>query len=134
MNFVKMLVELPILIIILIFAFVNNDFVSFSLWPFFIELTVSQSVVIVVLILFGFLMGKLDSYISYAPLRKALRQQRKANRRLNKEHQRLSEKVSNLEDNLVSLKEENKTVKENEPKLSLGEKVKNLFHSKKNDA
>lgn len=62
MNFVKMLVELPILIIILIFAFVNNDFVSFSLWPFFIELTVSQSVVIVVLILFGFLMGKLDSY------------------------------------------------------------------------
>ena len=79
-------------------------------------------------------MGKLDSYISYAPLRKALRQQRKANRRLNKEHQRLSEKVSSLEDNLVNLKAENKTVKENEPKLSMSEKVKNLFHSKKNDA
>ncbi len=130
MNFFKMLIELPIIIVVLIFAFVNNDFVTFSLWPFLVEITVSQSVVIVFLILFGFILGKLDSYISYSPLRKALRQQKKANKILNKEQQRLNEKVSDLEGNIVSLKEENKTIKENEPKLSMRERLRRLFHKK----
>lgn len=125
-----MLIELPIIIVVLIFAFVNNDFVTFSLWPFLVEITVSQSVVIVFLILFGFILGKLDSYISYSPLRKALRQQKKANKILNKEQQRLNEKVSDLEGNIVSLKEENKTIKENEPKLSMRERLRRLFHKK----
>ena len=130
MNFFKMLIELPIIIVVLIFAFVNNDFVTFSLWPFLVEITVSQSVVIVFLILFGFILGKLDSYISYSPLRKALRQQKKANKILNKEQQRLNEKVSDLEGNIVSLKEENKTIKENEPKLTMRERLRRLFHKK----
>ena len=130
MNFFKMLIELPIIIVVLIFAFVNNDFVTFSLWPFLVEITVSQSVVIVFLILFGFILGKLDSSISYSPLRKALRQQKKANKILNKEQQRLNEKVSDLEGNIVSLKEENKTIKENEPKLSMRERLRRLFHKK----
>ena len=125
-----MLIELPIIIVVLIFAFVNNDFVTFSLWPFLVEITVSQSVVIVFLILFGFILGKLDSYISYSPLRKALRQQKKANKILNKEQQRLNEKVSDLEGNIVSLKEENKTIKENEPKLTMRERLRRLFHKK----
>ena len=130
MNFFKMLIELPIIIVVLIFAFVNNDFVTYSLWPFLVEITVSQSVVIVFLILFGFILGKLDSYISYSPLRKALRQQKKANKILNKEQQRLNEKVSDLEGNIVSLKEENKTIKENEPKLSMRERLRRFFHKK----
>lgn len=130
MNFFKMLIELPIIIVVLIFAFVNNDFVTFSLWPFFMEITVSQSIVIVFLILFGFVLGKLDSYISNSPLRKALRQQKKANKLLNKEQQRLNEKVSDLQGDIVSLKEENKTIKENEPKLSLKERLRRLFHKK----
>ena len=130
MNFFKMLIELPIIIVVLIFAFVNNDFVTFSLWPFLVEITVSQSVVIVFLILFGFILGKLDSYISYSPLRKALRQQKKANKILNKEQQRLNEKESDLEGNIVSLKAENKTIKENEPKLSMRERLRRLFHKK----
>ena len=130
MNFFKMLIELPIIIVVLIFAFVNNDFVTFSLLPFLVELTFSQSVVIVFLILFGFILGKLDSYISYSPLRKALRQQKKTNKILNKEQQSLNEKVSDREGNIVSLKEENKTIKENEPKLSMRERLRRLFHKK----
>ena len=47
MGFIKMLIGLPILIIILIFAFVNNDLATFNLWPFYFEITVSQSVAIV---------------------------------------------------------------------------------------
>ena len=39
MGFIKMLIGLPILIIILIFAFVNNDLATFNLWPFYFEIT-----------------------------------------------------------------------------------------------
>ena len=59
MGFIKMLIGLPILIIILIFAFVNNDLATFNLWPFYFEITVSQSVAIVFFILLGFLLGLL---------------------------------------------------------------------------
>ncbi len=130
MKFIKMLMELPIFIAVLIFAFVNNDFVTFSLWPFLVEVTVSQSIVIVVLVLFGFLLGKLDSFMAYSPMRKALRQQKKDNRRLNKEQQRLNETVSDLKDNIENLKEENKTIREKEPKISLGKRIKNFFRKK----
>ena len=129
MNFLKMLIELPLLLIILIFAFVNNDLATFSLWPFSLEITVSLSVAVITLILFGFLIGKLDSWISYAPLRKSLRQQKKANKKLNKEHMKLAEKVTGLQDNIYSLKIEKAKVKE--PKPPFRERVKKFFSRKK---
>ena len=47
MGFMKLLIGLPILIVILIFAFVNNDLATFDLWPFYFEITVSLSVAVV---------------------------------------------------------------------------------------
>ena len=44
MGFIKMLIGLPLLVVILVFAFVNNDLAVFNLWPFYIEITVSLSV------------------------------------------------------------------------------------------
>lgn len=111
MNFIKMLIGLPVIIIVLIFAFVNNDLVTFNLWPFYFEVTVSQSVAIVFFVLFGYIYGKFNSWLSYSPVRKALRQQKKENKKLSKEQVKLSEKVTDLEGSITNLKEEAKDAK-----------------------
>ncbi len=130
MGFIKMLIGLPILIIILIFAFVNNDLVSFNLWPFYFEVTVSQSVAIVFFILLGFLLGLLWMWLSYAPVRKALRVQRKQNKKLNKEQRKLAEQVSGLQTNLETIK----AVQAAAPKPSWKDKLKAAFSRGKKDS
>lgn len=54
MPLLKTLIGLPVLVVVLVFAFVNNDLATFSLWPFAFEVTVSLSVAIVFFIAFGF--------------------------------------------------------------------------------
>ena len=106
MGFVKTLIGLPVLIIILIFAFVNNDLATFSLWPLSIEVTVSLSVAVIFLVVLGFLLGSFFSWLSYAPLRKDLRKQKKQNKKLSKQQQVLTETVSDLQGNLEQIKAE----------------------------
>ena len=123
MGFVKMLIGLPLLIVILIFAFVNNDLATFNLWPFYIEITVSLSVAIVFLLLVGFFLGTFFSWLSYAPVRKALRCQKKECRKLTKKQEALAKEVDSLHENL-------KVLKEYEPKpekVALSARLKNLF-------
>ena len=81
MSFVKMIIGLPLIVIIAVFAFVNNDMAVFSLWPFNMEITVSLSVAVIFFIVFGYIVGKLDSWLSYAPLRRALRVQQRQNKK-----------------------------------------------------
>lgn len=127
MGFIKMLIGLPLLVVILVFAFVNNDLAVFNLWPFYIEITVSLSVAIVFFIFFGFVLGELFSWMSYAPVRKALRSQRKQNRKLSKEQQKLVKEMENLHENLESYKEQE--VKTSKP--GLGARLKGDFFSQK---
>ncbi len=126
MGFVKMLIGLPLLVVIFVFAFVNNDLATFNLWPFYIEITVSLSVAIVFFIFFGFLLGELFAWLSYAPVRKALRNQKRQNKKLNKEQQKLVKEMENLHENLETLKE----LEAKKPKLSFKERFKNLFRKK----
>ncbi len=123
MGFVKMLIGLPLLIIILIFAFVNNDLATFNLWPFYFEVTVSLSVAVVFFILLGFVLGMFWMWLSYAPVRKALRQQKKQNKKLSKEQQKLAEKVSGLQSDLDTMKAAEAAL----PKPSFGQRLKKLF-------
>ena len=127
MNFLKMLIGLPIIIIILIFAFMNNDLATFNFWPFYLEVTVTQSVAIVILILLGFILGKIDSWMSYSPLRRELRHRKKENKKLNKEHIKLTEQVSSLQGDIVNLKEEAEEIKSQVPKPTIGERLARLF-------
>ena len=127
MGFIKMLIGLPLLIIILIFAFVNNDLATFNFWPFYIEITVTQSVAIVILILLGFILGKIDSWMSYSPLRRELRYHKKENKKLNKEHVKLTEQVSSLQGDIVNLKEEAEEIKSQVPKPTIKERLARLF-------
>ena len=64
MGIVKVLIGLPIFIIIAVFAFVNNDLATFSLWPLSIEVTVSLSVAVIFFILLGFFLGSFFSWLS----------------------------------------------------------------------
>lgn len=80
MGFIKLLIGLPLVIVILVFAFVNNDLATFNLWPFYVEITVSQSVAIVSFVVFGYILGKVSSWMSYAPVRAQLRKQKKENK------------------------------------------------------
>ena len=123
MGFLKVLIGLPLLAVILIFAFVNNELTTFNLWPFDIEITVTQSVAVVFFILAGFIIGWFFTWLSYSPVRSALRQQKKQNRKLNKEQQKLAKEVESLHDNLASLKEP----KAQKPKLSFKDRFKKMF-------
>ena len=120
MGFMKLLIGLPILIVILIFAFVNNDLATFDLWPFYFEMAV------VFFILLGFILGLVWMWMSYAPVRKALRQQVKQNKKLSKEQQKLVEKVSGLQSNLDSFK----AAEAAKPKPTIKERLKAAFSRK----
>lgn len=122
MGFLKMLIGLLLIIVIAIFAIVNNDLATFNLWPFYIEITVSLSVATVFFILFGFFWGKLFTWMSYAPIRKALRQHKKQNKKLNKEQQKLVKEMEGLHTDIETLKEQQTL-----PKISLWQKIKTKF-------
>lgn len=133
MNFLKLIIGLPLIIAIAVIAFMNNEMVSINLWPFYIDITASLSVVIIVLTLFGYIVGKLDSWVSYAPLRLSLRNQRRQNKKLNAEQQRLVEKVEGLKENLENIKTA-ETPAADTPKTGAAEQIKQklsgLFKSK----
>lgn len=133
MSFLKLVIGLPLIVVIAVIAFMNNEMVSINLWPFYIEITASLSVVIIVLTLFGYIIGRLDAWISYAPLRLSLRNQRRQNKKLNAEQQKLVEKVEGLKENLESIKTAEAPAAE-APKAGAAEQIKQklsgLFKSK----
>lgn len=123
MTLIKWLIGLPLLVVLVVFAFINNDLATFDLWPFYVKIDVSLSVAIVFLFAAGFFFGTLFSWLSYLP---RLRAEKKQNKKLNKAQQKLAEKVSGLQDNI-------NTMQVNEPavnKKTLKEKIKNLCKRK----
>ena len=119
----KLLIGLPITVALLVFAFVNNNMVELSLWPTEIEITISQSVLIVLLYALGYLVGWFFTWISYSPIRRALRDQKKQNRKIAKEQEKLNKEVEGLRGNIDELK----AAVPPEPALTLGQRLKKLF-------
>ncbi len=127
MNFIRRLIGIPLIIIVIIFAVINNDFATFTLKPFNLDITVSLSVLILVLFFAGYLLGRLDSFAANAPLRAQLRHQKKTNKVLNKEHEKLHETVSSLQENLEHLKNKEAAA----PKVPFKQKFSEFFKFKK---
>jgi hypothetical protein len=98
-----MLISIPIIAAILLFAFVNNELVTFTLWSE-LEVTSSFSVVVIAFILLGFILGRVSAWIAYLPLRKNLITLKMQNKKLGKEHQKVCEEVTGLKGDLDSLK------------------------------
>ena len=123
MSFLRFIIGVSLIVAISVVAFMNNDMVSINLWPFYITITASLSVVIVVLVLFGYIIGKIDSWMAYSPLRTALRSQRRQNKKLNAEQQKLVEKVEGLKENLENIKTADSAFHHSD-KPSSGSKIK----------
>lgn len=121
MFFFKLLLGLPLLVILLVFAFVNNDMTVFSLWPTNIEITVSQSVMIIALYSLGYIAGWFFTWLSYSPIRRALRNQKRQNRKITKEQEKLTKEVEGLRGNIDELKAAVPSVEEKNG-------IFNLFH------
>ncbi len=130
MGVIKLLIGLPLLVALLVFAFVNNDFVTINFWPFYLEMTVALSVVVVFFAAAGFLVGSFFAWLSYAPVRAALRDQKRQNKKLSKEQEKLVKEVEGLHENIAVLKEHEPPA----PPTSLAQKMKNMFGSKKEPA
>ncbi len=123
MFFFKIIIGLPLIALLLLFAFVNNNMVELSLWPADIEITVSQSVLIVFLYALGYLAGWFFTWVSYSPLRRMLRAQRRENRKMNKEQEKLNKQVEDLRGNIDVLK--SATPEKSKP--SFKERLKKFF-------
>lgn len=127
MGFIKALIGLPLAFIVLVFAFVNNDMATFSLWPTGIEITVSLSVAIVFFVVVGYIIGWMFTWLSYASVRRALRSEKKQNKKLSKEQEKLVKEVEGLQGDIESLK----TATPTEEKTSWKEKIKRAFLPRK---
>jgi len=128
MNFIRSLIEIPIFVLIIILAVVNDDFTKFSFKPFDLQVTVSLSVLILALFFIGYFIGRLDGYVAGAPLRAKLRENKKAHKALNKEHEKLTSNFSHLQEDFQRIKASALP----EPKESLKSKLSNIFKFKKN--
>ncbi len=126
MGFIKALIGLPLSFIVLVFAFVNNDMATFSLWPTGIEITVSLSVAIIFFIIVGYVIGWMFAWISYASVRKALRTEKKQNKKLSKEQEKLVKEVEGLQGDIDNLK----TTPSPEKKITFMAKMKKFFARK----
>ncbi len=104
MGFVKALIGIPLVLIVLIFASVNNEMVEFNLWPTGIHITVWRSLAIIALLGVGYVFGWLFTWMSYAKVRQALRNQKKQNKKLSKEQEKLAKEVEGLQDNIETLR------------------------------
>lgn len=125
MLFFKILIGLPLIVALLVFAFVNNNMVELSLWPTDLEVTISQSVLIVLLYALGYIAGWFFTWVSYAPVRRHLRAQRRENRKMSKEQEKLSKEVEDLRGNIDVLKANTPA----EVKPSFFKRLKNMFKS-----
>ncbi|MBO7555899.1 MAG: LapA family protein [Alphaproteobacteria bacterium] len=133
MGFFRFLFIVAFVVVVAVFAFVNNDLLSLDPWPFNAEVTISLSVLIVALVLWGFLFGKIDSWFAYSPLRSELRVQRRQNKKLNAEQQKLAEKVEGLRENLENMgsSETSQPVPEKKSKFAgFKSKISSIFKRK----
>ncbi|MBR1948298.1 MAG: DUF1049 domain-containing protein [Alphaproteobacteria bacterium] len=127
MGFIKFIIGLPLFAMLLIFATVNNDFVTLKVWPTDIEIITSLSVVIVVLVALGYFIGWLFTWMSYSTVRSALRAHKKQNKKLSKEQEKLTKEVEDLQGNIENLKTANPLME----KKSWKDKLKNIFSKNK---
>jgi uncharacterized integral membrane protein len=127
MGFIKLIIGIPLFVLLLVFAIVNNDFVTLKIWPTDIEIITSLSVVIVFLFLFGYLIGKLFTWMSYSSVRSSLKAHKKQNKKLSKEQEKLSKEVENLQENIETMSRTEISVLE---KKSWKEKLRDIFIKK----
>ncbi len=128
MSFLRFIIGLVLVVAVAVLAVMNSDMVVINLWPFYIDIKAKMSIVIIVLVLVGYIVGKFDTWAAYSPLRSALRAQKRQNKKLNVEKQKLFEKVEGLNEIIESLKHSEPTAAF-EPAIGKGAKIKQKLSS-----
>lgn len=133
MNFIRSLIDIPVFILVIILAVVNDESTKFVFKAFDIKITVAVSALILGLFFIGYFIGRLDGYVANAPLRLQLREHKKANKVLNKEHEKLNKEHEKLSSNFSHLKEDFQNLKVSSPehRKTFKEKLLGLFVFKK---
>ncbi|HCU59069.1 MAG TPA: hypothetical protein DIC64_03715, partial [Alphaproteobacteria bacterium] len=121
------LIEIPIFVLIIVLAVINDDYTKFTFKPFDISVTVSLSVLILCLFFIGYFIGRIDGYVAGAPLRAKLRENKKAHKALNKEHEKLTSNFSHLQEDFQRIK----ASAPEQAKVSFLSKLAGIFKFKK---
>jgi len=133
MKFIRSLIDIPVFILVIVLAVVNDESTRFIFKSFDIKITVTVTMLILVLFFLGYFIGRFDGYVANAPLRLQLREHKKANKVLNREHEKLNKEHEKLSNNFSHLKEDFQHLKVAKPEQtkSFKEKFFNFFKFKK---
>lgn len=121
MWLLKVFVMLPLAVFLGVFLIQNNEFVD--LWPI-PDFKIAVCVVYFVFLVLGYIVGRIDAWVTYAPLRATIRKQKKENKVLFKEHAKLNQQHEKLNQQFSSLQEAEKKEKKS---FSLNNKIKGWF-------
>ena len=126
MGFIKFVIGLPLFVLLLVFAFTNNDLITLKIWPTDIEVITSLSVAIPFFVVLGYIIGWLFTWMSYFSVRSSLRAHKKQNKKLSKEQEKLVKEVEDLHGNIASMK----SLAPLPEKRSFRERLKSIFSKK----
>jgi cell division protein FtsB len=136
MKFLHYILALPFILFAAwaIYCAESADGVAFVLWPED-KMNISWNIrpVLLVVLLYGYIGGRVGSWFAQAPLRRELRQQKKTNKALTKEQNELNKTVSGLKQNVSDLQEKAKVAAISAPNKDTGimAQIKNKFGAKK---
>ncbi|MBR1841404.1 MAG: hypothetical protein IJ778_04665 [Alphaproteobacteria bacterium] len=105
MRFVYYLIVLPIIAIVawLLYGIsTSEEGIAFAQWP---QDCIKPQIVLIIALALGYILGKLNSWFNYLPLRYDLKQQMKTNKVLNIEQEKLNHAVNDLKLNIAGLQE-----------------------------
>jgi len=140
MSFFRFIIGIPLIVAVATVALMNNHKVQINPWPLKgnginpDETEALLTLVIIACFAFGYLFGRIDSWMVYSPLRSALRSQRRQNKKLNAAQQKLTEKVEGLQENLENMKSSDSVTAQDFKKISIlngiKDKISSLFKPK----
>ncbi|MCQ2735268.1 MAG: hypothetical protein MJ212_04910 [Alphaproteobacteria bacterium] len=105
MRFVYFLIVLPCVALVawlLCGVSTSEEGIAFAQWP---QDCIKPQIVLIVFLALGYILGKLNAWLNYLPLRHNLKQQMKTNKALNIEQEKLNHTVSDLKLNIAGLQE-----------------------------
>ncbi len=77
MKRLSWILTLPLIVVTVVFAVANFDFVSLDLWPFAFSLSLPLSVALLISLVIGLLVGGLTAWLSAGGTRQGARQARR---------------------------------------------------------
>ena len=138
MVFLYYVLVLPIVAVIAWLLYgVETSAEGISFYPYTYD-CINPQVVLFVFLIVGYLIGKLNSFFNYLPIRRDLRMQRKANKELNQEHEKLNTTVIGLKQDIMGLQQKasvntSETIHEHNLFINRWHKFKSLFSAKKDN-